>query len=105
MFLTGEMNSFIKSLYIKNYRGIGDEAQKLHELKKINLFVGANNAGKSTVLKLVNTAFPLKIQPNSVQPRRSIEPLDHHQGGSGIPIVGYGHSLDHCKAESALAFS
>lgn len=88
------MDQFINSLYIKNYRGVGDDAQKLHNLKKINLFVGANNAGKSTVLKLVETAFPLKVQRNSVTPRRAIDPLDRHQGGGGTPVLGYGHSVE-----------
>lgn len=43
---------------MENYRGIGEERQYLAPLSSMNLFVGANNAGKSIVLNFVSKYLP-----------------------------------------------
>lgn len=42
----------ISSFYIKNYKNI--ENLELHDLKQVNILVGANNAGKSNVLEAIS---------------------------------------------------
>lgn len=42
----------IRSFYIKNYKNIPE--LQLQDLKRVNLFVGANNAGKSNLLEAVS---------------------------------------------------
>ena len=41
----------IKNLSIKNFRGITEG--KFEDLERINIFVGKNNSGKSTILDLL----------------------------------------------------
>lgn len=41
-------------LGIKNFRSISDNGANLNELKKINLFIGKNNSGKSNFLKFIS---------------------------------------------------
>ena len=43
--------AFLNQLYIENYRGIKDLA--IAQLKQINLIVGDNNCGKTSVLEAV----------------------------------------------------
>lgn len=88
------MARHLTALSIKNYRGIGADTQYLRELKRINLFCGANNSGKSTVLKLVHTAFPLKMSSNNTVPKNKLSDLDVHQGSTGQSILGVGLSID-----------
>lgn len=48
------MPVFLQGLAVRFYRGIGPEAQQLGPFKDFNFFVGANNAGKSTILDLIH---------------------------------------------------
>lgn len=45
---------FLENLGIQFYRGIGPEMQRMTEFSKLNLFVGANNSGKSIVLNFLS---------------------------------------------------
>jgi predicted ATPase len=49
------MPIFLHGLALQNYRGIGGEIQKLAPFREFNFFIGANNAGKSTVLDFLST--------------------------------------------------
>lgn len=84
------MTKHLQALSIQNYRGIGETVQTLSNLKRMNLFCGANNSGKSTLLKLIHTAFPLRTSSNSVAPRNALDFLDKHQGSSGQSTLGVG---------------
>jgi predicted ATPase len=42
------MPVYLQALALQNYRGIGP-IQKLPEFRDFNFFIGANNAGKSTI--------------------------------------------------------
>ncbi|WP_462136871.1 AAA family ATPase, partial [Candidatus Mycalebacterium sp.] len=42
---------FFKSIKIENFRGI--ESLKIDNLERINLFVGKNNCGKTTILESI----------------------------------------------------
>jgi predicted ATP-dependent endonuclease of OLD family len=48
------MSIYLEGLAIQFFRGIGPTKQKLGPFKDFNFFVGANNAGKSTVLDLIH---------------------------------------------------
>jgi predicted ATPase len=48
------MPVFLQGLAVRFYRGIGPETQQLGPFKEFNFFVGANNAGKSTILDLIH---------------------------------------------------
>lgn len=88
------MTIHLSSISVTNFRGIGEETQYLRDLKRINLFCGANNSGKSTVLKLVHTAFPLEYKSNNTVPKRKLDPLDLHQGATSRSILGVGLTID-----------
>jgi len=48
------MPIFLHGLGLRNYCGFGDEFTKIGPFKECNLFVGANNSGKSTVLNFLS---------------------------------------------------
>src|SRR4051812_41553261 len=49
-----KMPVFLQALKVQFFRGIGPDAAELATFKDFNFFVGANNAGKSTVLDLIH---------------------------------------------------
>jgi len=49
-------NLHLKTFGIKNFRSIGENGFFLEKLKKINLFVGKNNCGKSKFLSLFSSS-------------------------------------------------
>lgn len=49
---------YISSVKARFYRGIGPKPVFLHNLKRFNVFIGLNNAGKSTVLRLLAEDAP-----------------------------------------------
>ncbi|WP_288408306.1 AAA family ATPase [uncultured Herbaspirillum sp.] len=51
-------NVFLSGLKIKGYRGLGSEFQTLGPFKDFNFFIGANNAGKSTLLSFISGHMP-----------------------------------------------
>ena len=52
----------LKNIHIKNYRGIKD--LEIKDFKKINLFVGDNGVGKSSILDYIEENYSVyKIEP------------------------------------------
>lgn len=49
--------SEIKNILIKNYRGIKNLT--INDLNKINIFVGPNNSGKTSILEAIGLSIPL----------------------------------------------
>jgi AAA15 family ATPase/GTPase len=47
------MSKYLHGIYLQYYRGIGPEAQFLTDFQDFNFFIGANNAGKSTILDFI----------------------------------------------------
>jgi len=47
------LRTFLEGIALRNYRGIGPEQQRIAPLSSMNLFIGANNAGKSIVLNFL----------------------------------------------------
>jgi len=51
----------LKKIHIKNYRGI--EKLEIDDFKKINLFLGKNNSGKTTILEAISIGLTPNILP------------------------------------------
>lgn len=52
------MPTYLEGLAVQFYRGIGPETQYIAPFSDMNFFVGANNAGKSIVLKIIKDHLP-----------------------------------------------
>jgi predicted ATPase len=77
------MSIFLSALSLENYRGIAAQ-QKMTDFKEFNFFIGANNAGKSTVLNFISRYMPFgrgKLP--------DLSDLEHH-GGSSLNRVTAG---------------
>ena len=76
------MPVYLKALALRNYRGIGDTIQKMSDFKTFNFFIGANNAGKSTVLNFISRFLPIPRKESSPPATKlpDILPLERHEG-------------------------
>jgi hypothetical protein len=72
------MPIFLNGLSLQFYRGIGNEQQQLFPFKDFNFFIGANNAGKSTVLNFISEHLPAAFQAGSRRPEPTA--LEQHRG-------------------------
>ena len=70
----------IKSLTLRNFKGIGDEPQTI-EFKPITLLFGANSAGKSTVMQAF--LYLKEVLNGNVDPQFSV------MGGKSIYLGGF----------------
>ncbi|MEJ2625560.1 MAG: hypothetical protein P8Z80_13760, partial [Pseudolabrys sp.] len=81
------MPIFLHGLSLQNYRGIGPETQRLFPFREFNFFIGANNAGKSTVLDFIHRYLHAK----SGKVRPTPDGLDLYLGGQrGAPKAAIG---------------
>ncbi len=92
------MPVYLKALSLKNYRGIGDEPQFMPSFKEFNFFIGANNAGKSTILNFISRHLPPRLQGRhqiSKHKPYTVDDLERHGGQPGRPIeMAIGYSVD-----------
>ena len=79
------MSVFLHGLELQFYRGIGATAQRMAPFKQLNFFVGANNSGKSTVLKFISMYLSGLI---TGQQRKGLicRDLDEHRGTHRGPL-------------------
>lgn len=84
------MPIFLEGLKLQNYRAIGDIPQVLAPLQDFNIFIGANNAGKSTVLNFMEKYFPSKNRSKA----ENIGNLDNHIGSNNPFRYSIGLSTD-----------
>jgi type I site-specific restriction-modification system R (restriction) subunit len=70
---------YLEGLSLQFYRGIGSEMQRMHPFKDFNFFIGANNAGKSTILSFISENLPLPGGRFASAPK-SPNPLNDHRG-------------------------
>ena len=81
------MSTFLRGLALQNYRGIGPKVQRLSGFKKFNILIGANNAGKSSVLNFISKFLPLR-SANTGKPKSATpDPLERYAGGTVGPVV------------------
>lgn len=71
------MPTHLKALSLQFYRGIGPEKQYIGPFSEMNLFIGANNSGKSTVLNFIRDRLPFKPDGQRVQP---LGPAEEYRG-------------------------
>jgi recombinational DNA repair ATPase RecF len=79
------MPIFLHALALRHYRGIGPNIQKLHSFREFNFFIGANNAGKSTIL-----AYLWRHLNHDRRPQQLL-PIEQYRGqvtGNTIAAVG-----------------
>jgi hypothetical protein len=71
------MSQQLESISLQFYRGIGSEEQIVGPFSRMNLFIGANNAGKSTVLSFIRDRLPFS---NNTQVSRNLGPAEEFRG-------------------------
>jgi energy-coupling factor transporter ATP-binding protein EcfA2 len=87
------MKIFLEGLGVSNYMGIGPDWQYLSPFKKLNFFIGANNAGKSTILRLLSNYLP--SGPERSISGNALNNIEiHNRGISGNPGILFGFSTD-----------
>ena len=87
------MAIFLRALALQSYRGIGTEMQKMTAFQDFNFFIGANNAGKSSVLDFLSRH--LVPSARSDQSSGGLTALEQHAGGTlGPPLMAFGVPLE-----------
>lgn len=86
------MNSpiLIPNLAISGFRSFGKSIQYLDRFSKVNLFIGKNNAGKSNILRLIDSIYPQTHVPSGY----FVDPLDTHLDGRPSIQIGVGEVLE-----------
>lgn len=80
----------LNSLAIGGYRSFGKDIQRFEKFRKINLFIGQNNCGKSNILKLICDVYP-SIQS---QQTAKLEDVDRHLPDGAPFAIGTSLSLE-----------
>jgi AAA15 family ATPase/GTPase len=87
-----ENSNLLDGFVLSNYRSFGSEPQKIGPLKKINLFVGQNNSGKSNILLFIKKHYNILVHNVSGQPQKEkliYDSLDYPIGSNEKTIVGF----------------
>jgi len=84
-----------KNIDIKNFRGI--EHLKIDDFARVNVFLGQNNSGKSSVLEALmllmgmsNTDMPQQLnylRTNAFNPFKNISYLFHNMDINNVPVI------------------
>jgi predicted ATP-dependent endonuclease of OLD family len=81
-----DMNVFIDGVGIAEYRSFGSEMQRIGPFRKINLFIGQNNSGKSNILRFLVSHYGRFIElahaRNSRQGSLNLSEDDRHLGST-----------------------
>lgn len=91
------MPVYLEALSLERYRGVREE-QTMSGFRDFNFFIGANNAGKSTVLNFISSYLP--IQKGVKVVRGGIDALERH-GGLVNAEIGFriGFSIDNARED------
>lgn len=81
------MPIYINSLSLENYRGIANE-QKMVGFRDFNFFIGANNAGKSTVLNFIS-----RYIDRGISRLPDFDRLERHGGTDNKVTVSLGRPI------------
>lgn len=74
-------NIYLPGFGFGGYRSLGS-IQRIWPLTKINLFVGANNSGKSNVLRFLDQHLDSVLRATQNRGVLQFDDLDHHRGSS-----------------------
>jgi predicted ATPase len=80
------MAVFMRGLKLRNYRGIGLDAQEMVSFQDINFFIGRNNSGKSAILNFITNHLP--CYGSASYKRNSFDGFDYHGGSISNEISG-----------------
>lgn len=84
------MPIYLHALALQYFRGIGPDSERLDNFSNFNIFIGANNAGKSTVLDFVHRF----LNPTNGGKRAKPSELDIYSGRkTGRPTASIGIPL------------
>lgn len=92
------MTIIIPNLAIAGYRSFGEAPQYFDSFKKINLFIGRNNAGKSNVIRFLNEVYR-QASENSF----SLDALGFHLPNRPPLLIGAGERIDKDTNSNVLA--
>jgi hypothetical protein len=81
-----EKDVFLHGLALKNYRGIGDDYVYMSGFRKFNIFIGPNNAGKSTVLNFIARHLPIEHFGRKGRAPEFL-PHDKHRGADSVGMM------------------
>ncbi len=96
------MPVFLHGLALQFYRGIGSEMQFIAPFGDMNIFVGANNAGKSTVLNFI--AEQLSSRDHTGRYKRGLSPIEVYRGKpSGNLVFAVGVPKQHAVEKATAA--
>ena len=83
--------NFIDGIGISMYRGFGKDIVRIGPFSKINLFIGKNDCGKSTVLRFIQSHYKAVVERTAI----NITEDDLHRGLSpGTPVLEIALKLD-----------
>src|SRR5258708_25280932 len=66
---------------LANYRSFGETGFVVGDIKKVNVFIGKNNSGKSNVLRAISQLRRLQVGDRV----KGIDPLEDHHRRRPIP--------------------
>lgn len=96
------MPTHLKALSLQFYRGIGPDKQVMGPFSEMNLFIGANNSGKSTVLNFIRERLPFA---RGTKQGLSLGPAEDFRGevtGSSTAAVGVPQAEFISRVEACL---
>ncbi|MFZ2362555.1 MAG: AAA family ATPase [Anaerolineae bacterium] len=100
------MAVFIEGVGIAEYRSFGPDIQRIGPFRKINLFIGQNNSGKSNILRFLTDQYGVLVAHIKGGGRGKIDLTDHdrHLGStSGTFKFGMGFHPTRTTIETFLA--
>jgi predicted ATPase len=86
--IADEMTVFLEGLAAQFYRGIGAETQFIAPFGTMNFFIGANNAGKSIVLRLIADHVANAVAGNPPKLKDAVEAFRGSPSGQFVLALG-----------------
>ena len=83
------MSILIENLAIGGFKSFGKNIQRFERFRKINLFIGQNNCGKSNVLLFINNILANVRTGKGVR----LDPLSQHMPSGAPLVIGLSRSL------------
>lgn len=79
------MSIYLNALALQYFRGIGSDIQKLKSFREFNFFIGANNAGKSTILNYLYRYLNSSTKP---EPLSNLDEYKGEKSGTPLAVIG-----------------
>ena len=90
---------FIDGFGISGFRSFGQDVQRIGPLKKINLFIGQNNSGKSNILLFLKHHYASALKCEGIK----LQDVDRHIGCDlGQPVIEFGLKIGSANYDDIL---